>query len=225
MKKHIICALLIAIAGLPGCCFRRCKPVAKAPETEKTVKIPFNTKKTYNTDKDISQVDGFFDEEAGEIVDIKETVISESTVKGDALRDTTAWLEQSSVTTAQLKPIYFDFDKTEIRADQKAQVAANAKEVHSIVTEETKKGNNPKVVVEGHADKLTKCDAYNFGVSEERAVKVAGALETEGIPAQSIKVVGRGSDVPALVDGKPVTGKTKEALAPNRRVELHIVNA
>jgi outer membrane protein OmpA-like peptidoglycan-associated protein len=47
-------------------------------------------------------------------------------------------------------------------------------------------------------------------------------LSKEGVPAANMKIVGRGNEVSAVINGKAVTGSREEQWQ-NRRDELHIV--
>jgi outer membrane protein OmpA-like peptidoglycan-associated protein len=70
-----------------------------------------------------------------------------------------------------------------------------------------------KVRIEGHTDS-TGSDDYNQALSQRRAIAVATALETRGIPATQIRAVGRGKS-------DPVAGNdTAAGRQQNRRVEI-----
>lgn len=213
-------ALLLMIAVLPGC-FKKCKKACVLNNSnENKVTIPFSQRKNIDTDKEVVQIDSFFDEESGELQDV-----ASKNVANDSLHDSVAWLQNTnSVESAKLETIYFDFDKKDIKANQVAVVETNAKEVKNILTNAAKNGVEATVVVEGHSCPLTKCESYNIALSEERAAVVGKEFEKKGIPANTLKIVGRGAEVPVIVDGKPVTG-SKEDLSVHRRVEFHVVNA
>jgi outer membrane protein OmpA-like peptidoglycan-associated protein len=91
-------------------------------------------------------------------------------------------------------------------------------------SQEAKKAERKNIMVEGHASVRAnyKDDAQrrivNLRVSVDRAFAVSRVLIAEGVPAESIRVVGRGDSVPPA----PVAGKTQEEAA--RRVELSLVS-
>lgn len=112
---------------------------------------------------------------------------------------------------SSLEPIYFGFDKSEIREDQKNTLAYDITEAKKIV----QKGNALRV--EGHADKHFISETYNLAKSQERANKVVNALADAGIDKTYLKPVGFGADKPAV----NVSGKNQA----NRRVEFVTLKA
>ena len=79
------------------------------------------------------------------------------------------------------------------------------------------------MVIEGHSCHSAGSAVYNLALSEKRAKALADRLVAGGVPSQNIKVVGRGQEVPAVVEGKAVTGDRKEQ-APNRRDEVRVIH-
>ena len=77
------------------------------------------------------------------------------------------------------------------------------------------------MVIEGHACQEG-TPAYNVALSEKRAKIVADHFVAAGVPSSSIKVVGRGQECPAVINGKTVNG-SREDRAPNRRVEVRVI--
>jgi len=69
------------------------------------------------------------------------------------------------------------------------------------------------VLIEGHTDNRGS-DAYNDELSERRADAVAAELMRRGVPADSIKAVGRGKEYPVASNDTP------EGRQQNRRVEI-----
>ncbi|QQR53625.1 OmpA family protein [bacterium] len=133
------------------------------------------------------------------------------------------WAEEAPIEHS-FKTVYFDFDKYNVRNDQKESVSYDAVQLKQLLAEARETGKEPKIMIEGHADSAAGTKEYNFGISHNRAHEVAKLLEKEGVPAANIKVVGRGQDMPAMIDGKKVTGSKNEQW-PNRRVEVHIINS
>jgi outer membrane protein OmpA-like peptidoglycan-associated protein len=70
-----------------------------------------------------------------------------------------------------------------------------------------------KILIEGHTDSRGS-DDYNEALSERRAQAVANALMSKGVPADSLRTVGRGKAYPVA------TNDTPEGRQQNRRVEI-----
>lgn len=109
----------------------------------------------------------------------------------------------------ELKTIYFDFDKFNIKADMQANLSADA----SVVNTQAK---NFFVKLEGNCDEWGS-DEYNFALGLKRAETVKKALTAEGVDASRISMVSFGESSPACTD------KTKECWAKNRRVEFKLL--
>jgi peptidoglycan-associated lipoprotein len=101
--------------------------------------------------------------------------------------------------------VYFDFDKSDIRADSQTVVAAHAAYL----------AKNPaqKVRLEGHADERGSRE-YNIGLGERRAQAVRRALLLQGVAEAQLSTVSYGEERPA------VAGSDEQAYALNRRVEI-----
>lgn len=109
----------------------------------------------------------------------------------------------------ELKAIYFDFDKFNIRTDMQANLSADA----SVVNTQAK---NFFVKLEGNCDEWGS-DEYNFALGLKRAESVKKALTAEGVDASRISMVSFGESSPVCTD------KTKECWAKNRRVEFKLL--
>lgn len=107
-----------------------------------------------------------------------------------------------------LVPIYFDFDKYDIRPDQRAPLANNAK----ILQGQT---GITRVVIEGHCDERG-TNEYNMALGQRRADSVKNYLINYGIDRAKLATVSYGEERP--VD----PGHNEEAWARNRRAEFVI---
>ena len=89
-----------------------------------------------------------------------------------------------------MKDVFFDFDKTTIRDDQKGALAADVAWLKA----------NPaaKVVVEGHCDERGTAE-YNLGLGERRAKAVRDALVAAGVEASRIRMVSYGKERPFVL--------------------------
>ena len=101
--------------------------------------------------------------------------------------------------------IYFDFDKSDIRADSQSVVAAHAAFLA--------KNPSQKVRLEGHADERGSRE-YNIGLGERRGQAVRRALLLLGVAELQLSTVSYGEERPA------VAGSDEQAYALNRRVEI-----
>ena len=101
--------------------------------------------------------------------------------------------------------IYFDFDSSEVRAEDTDTVTRHAMQLV----------DNPgaSVRLEGHADERGSRE-YNIGLGERRAQAVRRLLLIQGASASQIATVSFGEERPANPDN------SESAWAENRRVEI-----
>jgi len=102
----------------------------------------------------------------------------------------------------KMETIYFDFDKSDIRADQVACLEGNANYL--------KEHADLKIVIEGHCDEQGSAE-YNFALGERRAKSVRDFLISRGVGAERLSMVSKGEEEPA------VEGHDAEAWSKNRR--------
>jgi peptidoglycan-associated lipoprotein len=105
---------------------------------------------------------------------------------------------------AGLEAVYFDYDQSVIRDDQKATLGSNANAIKSM--------GLGRVVVEGHCDERGS-DEYNLALGERRANAVKQYLADSGVTA-TIDTVSYGEAQPA------VQGSDESAWRMNRRAEF-----
>ncbi len=106
-----------------------------------------------------------------------------------------------------LRAVYFDTDKSNIRAD--------ARPVLDEAAQLLKDEGTASIVAEGHTDSRGS-DAYNMGLSRRRADSVKKYLVDHGVAASRISTEGFG-------ESKPVaTNATADGRQQNRRVELRL---
>ncbi len=111
-----------------------------------------------------------------------------------------------------LKPIYFDFDKYDIRKDAKETLNYNIQ----VLTE------NPDVLIEviGHTDSKGS-DSYNVKLSENRCKWAINYLMKNGIDKDRIiTVVSKGESEPAVPNTNPDGSDNPDNRQLNRRVEF-----
>jgi len=101
--------------------------------------------------------------------------------------------------------VYFDFDKSEIKAEYRPIVAAHATYVSA--------HNSARVTLEGHTDERGTRE-YNLGLGERRGNSVSGLLSAAGAMGTQLDVVSYGEE-------RPVCRVSDEnCWWQNRRVEI-----
>jgi peptidoglycan-associated lipoprotein len=106
--------------------------------------------------------------------------------------------------TFGIETIYFDYDQSVIRDDQRATLGSNANAIKGM--------SLAKVTVEGHCDERGS-DEYNLALGERRANAVRQYLVDSGVTA-TIDTVSYGESRPA------VQGSDESAWRMNRRAEF-----
>jgi peptidoglycan-associated lipoprotein len=112
--------------------------------------------------------------------------------------------EAGKMVDNNLKPIYFNFDRSDIVGDSVNRLQHNA--------DYLKKRPNLKVTIEGHCDERG-TDEYNYALGERRARSTKEYLSDLGVDSERLDTVSYGEDRPA------VAGSNEAAWAKNRRAE------
>ena len=86
-----------------------------------------------------------------------------------------------------IKDVYFDYDKSDVRGDQQSSVQSDVQFL-------TQHGNM-NITVEGHCDERGSTD-YNLALGDQRAAAVKNALSSGGISASRIKTISYGKEKP-----------------------------
>ena len=101
--------------------------------------------------------------------------------------------------------IYFDFDKSEVKAEYRSIVAAHAAYVAA--------HGSARVTLEGHADERGTRE-YNLGLGERRGNAISGLLSAAGAMGSQLDTVSYGEE-------RPVCRVSDEnCWSQNRRVEI-----
>ena len=111
--------------------------------------------------------------------------------------------EQRLVTQNLL--IYFEFDRSDIRSEFNAMLAAHGRLLAT--------NSDVSVRLEGHADERGTRE-YNIGLGESRSQSVRQILMLQGASATQLRTVSYGEERPA------VFGSDEDSWGLNRRVEL-----
>ncbi|MBZ0169738.1 OmpA/MotB domain protein [Candidatus Methylomirabilis lanthanidiphila] len=86
-----------------------------------------------------------------------------------------------------LQDIFFDFDKSSIRADMKKSLTENVQWLNAHAT--------ASIIIEGHCDERGTVE-YNQGLGQRRAASIKNYLVAAGINAKRITVVSYGKERP-----------------------------
>jgi peptidoglycan-associated lipoprotein len=90
-----------------------------------------------------------------------------------------------------VKDVYFDYDKSDIRADQSAAIQADMLFLNQ--------HPNISFTIEGHCDDRGSTE-YNLALGAQRASSVKNALTTAGISASRIKTISYGKEKPFCME-------------------------
>jgi peptidoglycan-associated lipoprotein len=115
--------------------------------------------------------------------------------------------EAAQVRSTIAQQVYFDFDKYDIRDDQKATLDAKVGILNTNAAVHLR--------IEGNTDDRGS-DAYNLALGQRRAASVQRYLVARGIDAGRLETVSFGKERPA------VQGENEDAWAKNRRAEFVI---
>lgn len=96
-------------------------------------------------------------------------------------------LSDEQMFSQNIKDIYFDYDKSDIRADQQASIQANVAFLQQ--------HPNISFTIEGHCDERGSTE-YNLALGDSRASSVKNALVAGGVGADRIKTVSFGKEKP-----------------------------
>jgi outer membrane protein OmpA-like peptidoglycan-associated protein len=210
MKKYMFLPIGMLIIALSGCVgSKRQKSLQSRKEkTVQGIAMPLSS------DNQGLKV-GFFDENIASIDDLESYILDEKSCGNYLAQDE---LEEVNFTLQEAKQhpelatnvVYFDYDSTHMRADQK-DVARN---VSKKVDQWVKQGY--KVVFKGHSCKWHGTRSYNLALSGKRAQYMADLCK---VPKDNIKVFGVGNEEPMTFEN------TKEGQSENRRVEIYPIAA
>ena len=115
--------------------------------------------------------------------------------------------EEKFVSTAELTPIHFDFDKAEIRKDALDTLTGHIAWL--------KDHSDALVLIEGHCDERG-TDEYNVALGERRAKSVRDLLAEHGIAPERVSTTSFGRERPVC------TASSEDCRMKNRRAEFRI---
>ncbi len=109
----------------------------------------------------------------------------------------------TDVIKLDLEPVYFAFDRYDVRADARSQLRSNGDQLRT---------SGVSVRLEGHADERGD-EEYNLALGERRATAVKSYLVDLGVSGSRIRTISYGESKPAVL------GHDESAWRYNRRVE------
>lgn len=182
VQRTGIAALLVAIAMLPACSGN--EPPATTPEppapVEREVPAPTPT---------------------------PEPAEAEDWVEAEPASDvlTIAEINEGGL----LQTIYFDYDKADIRPDQRAKLQANAQFV--------RENTDFRLLIGGHCDERGTRE-YNMALGERRASATMQYMVSLGVPRDRIEIISYGEEQPAADEA------TESAWSQNRRAQFQAID-
>lgn len=196
MKRNWWIFVIVFILTATGCCPLAKKPITKEPQQPTMIveqsavsKQPTKTPGKVSTPPAATETEKLIAVKGGETPVIKP---AEKSVQ----------FEPST-----FEPVYFDFDKYNIRTDQQNKL--------KILADYLK--NNPEVLIliEGYCDERG-TDEYNLVLGEQRALSTRNFLIALGISPKRLYTISFGEEKPSD------PGHNEEAWAKNRRCEFKI---
>ncbi|HTJ85866.1 MAG TPA: peptidoglycan-associated lipoprotein Pal [Terriglobales bacterium] len=99
----------------------------------------------------------------------------------------TSSMTEEQMFAQNVKDIYFDYDKSDVRGDQQASIQADAAFLQQ--------HPNMSFTIEGHCDERGSTE-YNLALGDSRASSVKNALVSAGVSADRIKTTSLGKERP-----------------------------
>ncbi|HZS52799.1 MAG TPA: OmpA family protein [Bryobacteraceae bacterium] len=109
----------------------------------------------------------------------------------------------------QVQDIHFDYDKSDIRAEDQPTLQGDANALKQIFSQDS----NFIVTIEGHCDERGSAE-YNLALGDRRASATKEALVSMGVPGDKLKTISYGKERPLCTDA------TEECYARNRRAHF-----
>jgi len=111
--------------------------------------------------------------------------------------------------SSDVQDAYFDYDKTDVRADARDILSRNAAALKAILTDFP----NASIVIEGHCDERGSAE-YNLGLGDRRASAAKEFLQGLGVSADRLKTISYGKERPQC------TEQSESCWQKNRRVHF-----
>ena len=115
----------------------------------------------------------------------------------------------AEILARRVQDIHFDYNKSEIRAQDQSILQGNADALKTIFSMDP----NFIVTIEGHCDERGSAE-YNLGLGDRRASATRDALVALGVPGDKLKTISYGKERPLCTDA------TEDCYARNRRAHF-----
>jgi peptidoglycan-associated lipoprotein len=97
--------------------------------------------------------------------------------------------------STEVQDIFYDYDKSDVREDARAQLTRNADALKSILND----FNGAVISVEGHCDERGSAE-YNLGLGDRRSTSAKEFLVQLGVPADRLKTISYGKERPQCTE-------------------------
>lgn len=214
MKKLFLFYVAFSVAVvLPGC--GKKKQEAK-PEAKSGIRSLFSSADKKGLPLYTGEREAILDDSVSEFAFVDENAAGKAGKTSEKEEELLASADiDDNVKALEFDRVQFNFDKHDIRADQKTVVKHDVEKAKELVKE------GKDVVVAGHTCQIGSA-AYNLALSQKRADAVRKEMVQAGIPADHVKTVGYGYESPLVwSDAADRETKIKE-LSPNRRAEVSV---
>lgn len=208
LNNKLSMLLVVAVLFVAGCGKKDKKHKEDEKPTHKMAAAQIPT---------VSDVENLFDEkEVSELafvddeLDVKDGALAHS---ADIDRSEIAAQDAEGALAHSFKVVHFNFNRNDIRPDQRDVVAEDIQLAREAVNE------GKEVVIEGHTCQMGSA-AYNLALSQRRAEAIKQEMLSNGLPAEAVKTVGYGYERPLVWSDAPNRAGLIKALAPNRRAEV-----
>jgi len=192
VKKIVFIGIGTALLLFTGCS-------KKTPEVDMTKNTQMSTQqKPQSADTKISNMNSEMSSNG------MQSANNENNVNKNSVNYQIAQLEQ------EVKIIHFDFNKYNIRKDQKPLVVFDAKLINSPAAKDF------SVKLEGNCDEWGS-DEYNYALGLRRANRVKTTLSALGVNSSRLMIISYGKSNPVC------TQHTKACWAKNRRVDFEFL--
>ena len=97
--------------------------------------------------------------------------------------------------TAEVQDAFFDYDKSDVRADARDALTRDATALKGILADFP----TAMIVIEGHCDERGSAE-YNVGLGDRRAGAAKDFLVQLGIPADKLRTISYGKELPQCTE-------------------------
>jgi len=123
------------------------------------------------------------------------------------VKETDLEILQKAIRDGLIKPVFFDYDKSDLKDESKAVLEENAKWF--------RKYQDAQIIVEGHCDERG-TEEYNLALGDRRAQSTRDYLIELGVAASRLEAVSYGEERPF------VQGSNEAAWSQNRRAHFSL---